>query len=85
MPLTHPCPACHEPVKTYLKECTNCGEALVPAVSAVGNQGSPEDEGRIRRGLLAILLAGSYYYFASGYSAWEFPYEVSAGGSAVPR
>ena len=34
------------------------------------------DTEQVRRGLLAMLLGAAYYFFASGYSAWDFPFAV---------
>ena len=69
------CPGCQESVEAHLNECPSCGEELRPASSR--RSSTAETSGPVRRGLLAILLAGSYYYFAAGYGAWKFPFEVS--------
>lgn len=77
---TRQCPHCGKDVSALLTQCCFCREAL-PAVPQIrqdspGNSRAPEGRGKIRTGLLCILLAGLIHYFAGGYSLLQMPYPI---------
>jgi hypothetical protein len=74
---TRQCPHCGKEVFDKLTQCPYCREALgaVPQIRSDRVSGS-EGRGKIRHGLLCILLAAVVHYFAGGYSAMQLPYPI---------
>lgn len=68
------CPFCGRLVTADWPQCPYCREALppVPAVS----QSQPRDRGKVREGLLCVLLAVIVHYFAGGYSTMNLPFPI---------
>lgn len=71
------CPSCGKYAADTLLNCPYCREPL-PEIElhrgpAVTGNGGPE----IRRGLLWMLMAAVFYYFAAGYSPLEFPVQFA--------
>jgi hypothetical protein len=58
------------------EQCPTCREAL-PEVRAAAVRSTAERPSEIRRGMLAMLLAGVIHYFSGGYSAMNLPYPVN--------
>jgi len=71
----HQCPFCGHVVELGRDRCLNCREAL-PTVSATARPPA-ERHGKIRRGLLYMLLGAVIFYFSGGYSALEPPVSIS--------
>ena len=72
---TRQCPYCGKLVADVLPECPHCHEAIPEIRSAVARR-SDVGRGKIRRGLLYMLLAAVVHYFAGGYSAMELPFPI---------
>ena len=55
-------------------ECPNCHENFpdLPQVRAH----KKSDDGKLRRGLLYMALAGVIHYFSAGYSSMQLPVDV---------
>jgi hypothetical protein len=72
---TRQCPFCGKRVFDGLTQCPFCREALseVPVASRPRNGG----RGKIRQGLLYMLLAAVIRYFAGGHSAMELPFPIA--------
>ncbi|MGB0035617.1 MAG: hypothetical protein WBP79_09100 [Candidatus Acidiferrales bacterium] len=70
------CPFCGRSVHQLMKQCPSCREALPQAAHPVIVEARVEDSGggKIRRGLLCMLLAAVVGYFSGGYSALKIPY-----------
>jgi hypothetical protein len=56
-------------------QCPTCREALPQVREAARPQAERPSE--IRRGLLAMLLAGVIHYFSGGYSSMNLPYPIN--------
>jgi hypothetical protein len=71
---TRQCVHCGKPVRTHLRQCPFCREAIpeVPVPRRSGSDGRHE----IRRGLLYMLLAAVIYYFVGGYSEIKVPLTI---------
>ena len=69
------CLHCGRLVPVDLIQCPTCREAL-PQVRAVARP-QAERPSEIRRGLLAMLLAGVIHYFSGGYSSMNLPYPIN--------
>jgi hypothetical protein len=71
---TRQCPFCGKSVFDGLAQCPLCREALpeVTLASRPRNGGG----GKIRQGLLYMLLAAVIYYFASGHSPMALPLPI---------
>jgi hypothetical protein len=74
---TRQCPHCGKDVFDRMTQCPYCREALgpVPQIRA-DDARSAQGQGRIRQGLLCVLLAVVVHYFAGGYSLMQLPYPV---------
>ena len=74
---TRQCPHCGKEVFDRMTQCPYCREALgpVPQIRADSSRSS-EGQGKIRQGLLCVLLAAVVHYFAGGYSLMQLPYPV---------
>jgi hypothetical protein len=74
------CPHCGKVVFDRMTQCPYCREALgaVPQIHGDSVRGvrGIEGRGKIRQGLLCILLAAVIHYFAGGYSAMQLPYPI---------
>lgn len=72
------CPYCGKFAPADASHCPHCHEDL--PVYAVGRPSyAPAGGGvEIRRGLLYMLLAAVFYFFAAGYSPLTFPLPYSA-------
>ena len=71
------CPHCGKHVLDTLVRCPLCREALAPV--PVTSRSYRERQGgvEIRKGLLWMLLAGVFHYFAAGYEPdFQLPFEV---------
>jgi hypothetical protein len=73
---TRQCPFCGKSVFDRLAQCPFCREAL-PEV-AVASPPRNGGRGKIRQGLLYMLLAAVIHYFAGGHSAMELPFPIAA-------
>jgi hypothetical protein len=71
------CPHCGKEVFDQLTQCPYCREAIaaLPRVHGSGTHRGA-DGGKIRQGLLCMLLAAIIHYFAGGYSAMQLPYPI---------
>jgi hypothetical protein len=71
---TRQCAHCGKPVRTHLRQCPFCREAIpeVPVPRRSGSDGRRE----VRRGLLYMLLGTLIYYFAGGYSEIKLPLTI---------
>jgi hypothetical protein len=71
------CPFCGKSVSDRLTQCVFCRETL-PELKRQASGASSSDGGgnQVRRGLLAMLLAGVLGYFAGGYSALALPFPL---------
>ena len=56
-------------------QCPTCRETLPEVRGAV--RPTVERPSEIRRGMLAMLLAGVIHYFSGGYSALNLPYPIN--------
>jgi hypothetical protein len=66
------CPFCGQLIPEDAASCFKCRETMPEAVAARGrNPAAGYYE--IRRGLLYMLMAAVFYYFASGESGYEIP------------
>jgi hypothetical protein len=74
---TRQCPHCGKDVFDRMTQCPYCREAL-PAVPQIRGDGarSAEGRGKIRQGLLCVLLGGVVHYFAGGYSLMQLPFPI---------
>ena len=72
---TRQCPFCGKSVFDGLAQCPFCREAL-PEV-AVASPPPNGGRGKIRQGLLYMLLAAVIHYFAGGHSAMELPFPIA--------
>ncbi|MDR3722581.1 MAG: hypothetical protein P4L00_13360 [Candidatus Acidoferrales bacterium] len=74
---TRQCPHCGKEVFDQMTQCPHCREAL-PAIPQIRVNGTRKAEGRgkIRQGLLCVLLAGVVHYFAGGYSLMQLPFPI---------
>jgi hypothetical protein len=74
---TRQCPHCGKDVFDQMTQCPYCREALGAVPQLRGDSiRSLEGGGKIRQGLLCILLAAVVHYFAGGYSAMQLPYPI---------
>lgn len=71
------CLHCGRLVPIGLTQCPTCRESLPEVRAAVVQTGRAEWPSEIRRGLLAILLAGVVHYFSGGYGALSLPYPIN--------
>ena len=69
------CLHCGRMVPLDRAQCPTCRETL-PEVRVAGREAAGRP-GEIRRGLLAMLLAGVVHYFSGGYSAMNLPYPIN--------
>ena len=70
---TRQCPFCGMHVADYLNQCPFCREAI-PEVRLRGR--TTGGRGKIRKGLLYVLLAMVIQYFAGGYTQMKLPISV---------
>ncbi|MBI2956611.1 MAG: hypothetical protein HYY26_04790 [Acidobacteria bacterium] len=70
------CPSCGKYVADSLTQCPHCREYL-PHVEVARGYDVATGRVEIRRGLLYMLLAGVFYYFAAGYSPLTLPFPYS--------
>lgn len=70
------CPFCGKAVGQAATHCSSC-QAELPAIRQRGRTSNEASRRLIRRGMLWMLLAGVLYYFAAGYSAFEFPVAIA--------
>jgi hypothetical protein len=74
---TRQCPHCGKAVFDRMTQCPHCREALGAIPQRRGDSARMiEGRGKIRQGLLCILLAAVVHYFAGGYSAMQLPYPI---------
>jgi hypothetical protein len=74
---TRQCPHCGKDVFDQMTQCPYCREALGAVPQLRGDSvRSLVGGGKIRQGLLCILLAAVVHYFAGGYSAMQLPYPI---------
>jgi len=75
---TRQCPHCGKEVFDQSRQCPYCREALsaVPETHLT-NPGRATGRGKIRQGLLCILLGALVHYFAGGYSGMPLPYPIT--------
>jgi hypothetical protein len=74
---TRQCPHCGKAVFDRMTQCPYCREALGAIPQRRGDSVRMiEGRGKIRQGLLCILLAAVVHYFAGGYSAMQLPYPI---------
>jgi hypothetical protein len=74
---TRQCAFCGKRISVTLNQCPFCRE-MVPHVRLSSRVSNPDAGQKIRRGLLYMLLAGVFHYFAAGYGApLKFPVEVA--------
>lgn len=74
---TRQCPYCGKPVSRSLRQCPHCREAVEPVPEVRPSQpASASKQGKIRQGLLYMLLAAVIHYFAGGYSAMNLPLAI---------
>lgn len=72
------CPFCGKYMPGHLTTCPFCREVMPEAGgSGGGDYGVAQGGIEIRRGLLYMLMAAVFYFFASGYSPLEFPVSFS--------
>lgn len=72
------CPYCGKVIPHQVRECPYCDATLrayVPDRSRSPQAG--EAKKLLRRGSLWMFLAVVVYYFAAGYSPWEFPFSFA--------
>ena len=69
------CGFCGRMSSIGLEQCPHCHETF-PELPQVRKR-SRSDGGRLRRGLLYMMLAGVVHYFAAGYSSMPLPVEIS--------
>jgi hypothetical protein len=72
---TRQCPYCGKLVPDYQTECPHCHERI-PEIRTAAPPRSNLGRGKIRQGLLYMLLAAIIHYFAGGYSAMELPFPI---------
>lgn|SRR5215469_2931534 len=70
------CPFCGRTVTADWQQCPFCREALPPAPLIAPPSRPPASRGKIREGLLCVLLAAIVHYFAGGYSTMNLPFPV---------
>lgn len=70
------CPYCGRLVTADWQQCPYCREALGAAPVVARRAESSTDRGKVREGLLCVLLGGVVHYFAGGYSHMNLPYPV---------
>jgi hypothetical protein len=70
------CVHCGRLVPVDCGQCPTCREEL-PEVRAAAARPTAERPSEIRRGMLAMLLAGVIHYFSGGYSAMNLPYPIN--------
>jgi hypothetical protein len=70
------CMHCGRLVPVDCGQCPTCREVL-PEVRATAVRPAAERPSEIRRGMLAMLLAGVIRYFSGGYSAMNLPYPIN--------
>lgn len=75
---TRQCPHCGKVVFDQSTQCPYCREGLsaVPEVR-LRNPYSAAGRGKIRQGLLCVLLAALVHYFAGGYSGLQLPSPIA--------
>lgn len=79
---TRQCPHCGKDISALLTQCCYCREA-VPEVPQIRRENADssrflEGRGKIRIGLLCMLLAVVVHFFAGGYSMMQMPVPVQA-------
>ena len=67
------CPFCGKFVLASATQCPKCRENLTESRSA--RHGAAR-KGKLRQGLLCMLLAGVIHYFAGGYGAMDLPFSI---------
>ncbi len=71
------CPFCGRYVAEQLRQCPFCRETLPPIVkSHVGGPEKERGKRHLRQGLLYMLLAAMFDYFAGGYSGLQLPFNI---------
>ena len=65
---TRQCAFCGKSIRVTLNQCPFCREMVPQVRLASSRSGSSDGHQMIRRGLLAVLLAGVIHYFAAGYA-----------------
>ena len=71
---TRQCPYCGKLLSDYRAECPHCHEAI-PEIRVTGSRRF-DGRGRIRQGLLYMLLAAVIHYFTAGYSTMQLPFPI---------
>jgi hypothetical protein len=75
---TRQCPYCGTEIFDQLTQCPHCREMFRPVAKHRADWAKAADgNGKIRNGLLCMLLAAVVHYFAGGYSAMQLPYPVN--------
>jgi hypothetical protein len=72
------CPYCGKAIPAQVRECPYCDATLrayMPDISRSSRSGQVRR--LLRRGTLWMLLAVVVYYFAAGYSPWDFPFSFA--------
>jgi hypothetical protein len=74
------CPFCGKTIARSFTQCPVCRESLpdVQKSASLSPGAKRNRDHRIRRGLLYMLLAALFHYFAAGYSAMFLPVTVNA-------
>jgi len=65
---TRQCAFCGKRIAINLNQCPFCREMVPQVRLASSRSGSLDGRQLMRRGLLAVLLAGVIHYFAAGYA-----------------
>jgi hypothetical protein len=65
---TRQCAFCGKRIAVTLKQCPFCREVVPEVRLSSSRSGSLDGRQMMRRGLLAVLLAGVIHYFAAGYA-----------------
>ena len=72
----HQCPNCGKFWPEQIVVCPNCREPIRAGVQIHAHGGGRANGQTIRRGLLYMLLAAVFHYFASGSSPLLFPFAI---------
>ena len=65
---TRQCAFCGKSINVTLNQCPFCREMVPQVRLSSSRSGSSDGRQMMRRGLLAVLLAGVIHYFAAGYA-----------------
>lgn len=75
---TRQCPHCGKVVFDQLTQCPYCREGMGHFARVQADAGRDAiGNGKIRNGLLCVLLGSLVHYFAAGYSAMILPMPIS--------